>query len=230
MDRTILFFLLFLLGIAATAQNRLVPGYIVLTNGDTLKGHIQLKGYYTAPEQVYYTKDASGQGTDYSVKNCTAFGTNDEAYQRWIVKIDMSTMNEIDYIIHYEDSTLLDTVFLKQVYKGKNLSLYKYFRGNERGFLKEEKEKMHFFLRDKEKMQELILRYKNPTSNTAFYKKMSVHDGDLMKRTTQPFYRDQLCAYFDWDANRKFKRQVDALPYQETSLLKAIKTIDGMMR
>ena len=221
--------MLVFLCMAAVGQNRVAPGYVVLDNGDTLKGQIELKGHYTAPDFVYYTPASGGQGKAYSVENCKAFGTGDEIYERWVVKMDMSCMNRIDFKIFFEDSTLVDTVFLKQVYKGKHLTLYKYYRGNETGFLKSDREKMHFFLYDNDKLQELIISYKDATKDT--------HDpnvfryrADWSSRQTRMFFRDQLRAYFDWSAERKLRRQVDELQYEEAPMVKAVKSIDGKIR
>jgi hypothetical protein len=224
----ILFFIF--CSVASIAQNRMAPGYVVLENNDTLKGYIQLKGFYTAPDFVHYTKDPAAYGIDYSVKDCKAFGTSDEVYQRWIVKMDMSCMSRIDFNIVYEDSTLVDTVFLKRVFKGNSFALYKYYRGNETGLLKDEKEKMHFFLYDNEKLQELIISYKQPNKSYEHDPEVFRYRLDWTSRQTRMFFRDQLLTYFDWGSERRLKRQVDNLLYEEASLVKALESIDRKFR
>jgi hypothetical protein len=230
MFRPVLFLVLILSGTASIAQNRHAPGYIVLDNGDTLTGYIQLKGYYTAPDRVYYSKDAASKGIEYTVDNCRAFGTRDELYQRWTVKMDMSTMHELDFVIHNEGSTITDTVFLKQVYKGNTLALFKYFRGNEHSILQDAKEKMHFFLFDGGQMQELVIKYKNPIRDQTFVTRTSIYTGDLVKRKVHCFYRAQLSAYLDIASEPRLKKKIDELVYDEKNLVKIISAIDSKLK
>lgn len=218
-----------LFAVAAGAQTRPAAGYVVPDNGDTLRGQVEVRGFNTAPEQIYFTRDGGGR-QQYSVENCRAFGVGDEVYERWTVKMDMSCMSTMDFKVIFEDSILTTTVFLKRVYKGKHLGLYKYYRGNEAGLLKVDREKMHFFLADDENMQELVISYKEPNKDANTNLEAYKYRQDWTARQTRRFYRDQLRTYFDWSTDKKLKQLIDELQYDEASMVKAIIAVDAKMR
>jgi hypothetical protein len=230
MNRIILLLAMMLSGMASFAQHPLVPGYMVVNSGDTLRGFIKLRGHATAPDGITFSKESQGPGVHYSIENCSAFGTNDELYLRRAVKMDMSVMNKLDFRIHYQDSTLLDTVFLKRVYAGKTYSLFKYFDGNESGFLQEDKKKIHYFLFDGEQMRELVINFVDPTKNnkSMTYAELAIGAND--QRTTRPFYREQLSVYFDPKKERVLKRKLQGLEYEERPLMKFIALMDSKQK
>ena len=211
--------------IPTLSPNRLVPGYVVLNDGDTLTGKIHTVGYQTAPEYVFFSDEKSATRR-FSVDECAAFGNEDGVYERWSVKMEMSFMNRIDYIIHNEDSTLLDTVFLKRAYNGTTFSLYKYYRGNESGFLKAEDEKMHFFIHDKRNgtMQELILKFRNPYKGTTKFTTVPSFR-DLKVKEPVNIYRDQLLAYFGLPTG-KLRKKIERVAYTENDLSKILKELN----
>ena len=59
------------------SPDRLVPGYVVLNDGDTISGKIQLVGYQTALDYVYFSDEKSA-ARKFSVDDCMAFGTEGE--------------------------------------------------------------------------------------------------------------------------------------------------------
>ena len=208
------------------SQNRLVPGYVVLNDGDTLKGNIQMVGYQTAPDYVYFS-DGKSSVRRFSVEECAAFGTDEGVYQRWAVKMDMSCMNTMDYVIHFEDSTVVDTVFLKLAFKGPAYSLFKFYRGNENGFMKPEKEKMHYFIHDvrNNTMQELIRKFSNPGKGTSMFDN---RENFLHGTNRQEFavYKDQLYSYFDRASERKLSRRVANMAYIQKDLIAIFKALN----
>lgn len=224
MNRLIPLLILILFATLSRAQN--TQGYVVLESGDTLKGIVKLlDGYRSAPQLITLEASGAASAPYYSVKECKAFAIGDDEYIRATVTMDMSYFTSIDLTILYEDSTLTQTVFLKRIYKGKNISLLKYYDGQELGAFRAVNVKMHFFVQDADKVQELIMKYTNaPTKSVVRH--FDVDRGSSAMRQIRPIFRDQLRMYFDWLTEKKLLRKLDGSDYTEYHLLKLIPLID----
>lgn len=224
----LLFLLLALLAtFLACAQNGL--GYIVLKEGDTLRGELTVKqGYPNAPRIVGFAGTESAAAQEFSIHDCIAFVIGNNVYQRATVTMDMSYLSSSnDYRILYEDSMLTQTIFLKQVYKGKYFTLLKYFNGDETGFIRQPNIKLHFFINDGEKTQELIMKYSNmPYKDHPFDNEL----GSRAMRLQRPIYHNQLRMYYDWFKEKKLRKKIEYSEYREDHLVSIIKEIDSKYR
>jgi hypothetical protein len=206
--RLLLSLLAVFMAFALHAQKQ--PGYVLLDNGDTLTGSIRLK--QKEPLIVtFWNNDA----TEYSVKNCKAVSLNGkDNYERWTVRMDMSHMSKEDYVIHCEDSVRTSTVLLKQLYKGKTISLFHCYE------LKD-----HFFLYNGKEMQELIVKYVGPDPKINPIAAATIN-GQWSVREERAIYKDQLRMYLDDEKDRKLKYRLDEAEYRRRDLLPIIVAID----
>ena len=109
------------------AQSNYKPGYVVNFKNDTLNGFIDYREWARNPEEITFKQTLGGSPQKISVLNANAFGiTNSEYYDRFVVNITTSTV-ELTQLSHKLDTAYVtDTVFLKNVVDGKNISLYVY--------------------------------------------------------------------------------------------------------
>jgi hypothetical protein len=229
MNRLILTLTAFFTICACFAQSG--PGYVVLDSGDTLRGHLKLlEGYASAPVSIGLSATEGTPGKGYSVRECKAFAVGEDVYERATVTMNMSYLDEMDMNVLYQDSMLTQTLFLRRIYKGKNLSLLKYHNGEETGFFRAKNVKTHFFVQDPEKTQELIMAYNNRPIKSVAYDPSDFDRSSRAMRQIRPIYRDQLRIYFDWIREKKLVRRIDASEYREDHLLKIITEIDGKFR
>ncbi|WP_158990389.1 hypothetical protein [Mucilaginibacter sp. L196] len=127
--------LIFLTPLFSSAQNNYKPGYVVTLKGDTLKGYIDYKEWIQNPRGVNFKTDAGANQTSYSINNCSAFGANGfEYYRRYILPISQDKVQVSNLTIGVDTTTTTDTVFLKTVTSGKNITLLTYNDGIKRRF------------------------------------------------------------------------------------------------
>ena len=224
--RLIFLLLAILATFLAHAQGGL--GYILLKEGDTLRGDVRLKeGYPSAPRIVGFAGTESALPANFSANDCKSFRIGNDVYHSATVTMDMSYFSGLDdYKILNADSTLTRTIFLKEVYKGKHLTLLKYYNGAESGFFTKPNVKLHLFINDGENTRELIMKYTYAPDKGPF----DFERGSRAMRQLRPIYRDQLRMYYDWTQERKLTRKIDASEYSEENLLIIIKEIDGKFR
>jgi hypothetical protein len=125
--------LTFLTPLFSSAQNNYKPGYVVTLKGDTLKGYIDYKEWIQNPRAVNFKTDAEANQTLYSIDNCNAFGANGlEYYRRYILPISQDKVQVSNLTIGVDTTTTTDTVFLKTVTSGKNITLLTFNDGIKR--------------------------------------------------------------------------------------------------
>lgn len=108
------------------AQSNFKPGYVVTLKGDTLRGEIDYKEWIKNPKSIYFKNDA-GQVTDYTPANTSAFSIKGiDYYERFIMPISMDETEFSRLHIGPDSTKVIDTVFLRIITKGKNLTLYTY--------------------------------------------------------------------------------------------------------
>lgn len=108
------------------AQRNLQDGFVVLNNGDTLKGFINYREWYKNPASIMFST-AKGSGMQrYKLQDITCFAVNErEMYQRYFVRISMDRQL-VGNIGEKDTSGKKDTVFLKVLQTGKNVTLFSY--------------------------------------------------------------------------------------------------------
>jgi hypothetical protein len=120
------------------AQSNFHKGYVVNLSGDTLKGAVDFKEWYRNPRQIRFKADGASKADEYTVANATAFGVAGyDHYQRFTVPVAQDKI-AISELAHSVDTTVvIDTVFLKVVATGKQVSLYAYVDKKEELFIQE---------------------------------------------------------------------------------------------
>lgn len=121
-----LLFILHILSSSIIAQKNFTAGAIILNNGDTLKGYIDYREWHTNPESILFTAAKEKKGVIYKKSDIGYFEiTAQEAYKRYLVRISMDP-ETITSISDKDTSARIDTVFLKVLHQGKNLTLLSY--------------------------------------------------------------------------------------------------------
>jgi hypothetical protein len=109
------------------AQSNYQPGYMVNSKGDTIKGYIDYKERSLIPSDFKFKSAKDSEAKKYDLTNSLAFGINDlEAYQRFVVDISMSKESLGNLSYGLDTSSIRDTVFLKVLQDGKNVTLFAY--------------------------------------------------------------------------------------------------------
>ena len=123
-----LLFPVLLFSLSSSAQGYL-PGYVVPNNGDTLKGYIKYVRTENSPRVIRFKADANAKVNKYPVANVRYFSIDigyPLDFQRYSGPISMDDI-KIDNITTLRDTSFrIDTVFLKILRKGKNITLYSY--------------------------------------------------------------------------------------------------------
>ena len=108
-----------------SAQNNYQPGYIILHNGDTVKGLINQQKWEKYAGQVFF-KDENRITHKYSPKNIKGFATEKRNFisAGIFTEVGNSNINKLTYNENLE--LVADTVFLETIIKGKK-SLHYYY-------------------------------------------------------------------------------------------------------
>lgn len=128
MKRIILFTLLSVSGTIVFAQPNFKRGFVVAANGDTLRGYIHHREWWSNPTDFLFspTPDRNNAAT-YTVGNAQAAAVDGfVTYERFTVSVSMNETQESRLGFVRDSSTVIDTVFLRVVTRGNKLSLYAY--------------------------------------------------------------------------------------------------------
>ncbi|MEO8947323.1 MAG: hypothetical protein ABI308_02870 [Mucilaginibacter sp.] len=121
-----LFILLILLPALSFAQSNNKPGYIVTLQGDTIKGFITFKGWNT-PDKIIFKNNADAVMQTYTPTKINGFGLKGgNTYQTYKGRISEDRMDLSSLSIGIDSTFSKDTVFLRVVKKGKNVTLLHY--------------------------------------------------------------------------------------------------------
>lgn len=109
------------------AQNNFKPGYRVNLKGDTINGYVDYQEWDNNPKSFRFKTDPGSKYQTYFIANTSAFGINKLGYfEKQVVSVSMNKirLSELSNVV--DTSKITDTVFLKVLAKGKNISLYSY--------------------------------------------------------------------------------------------------------
>ncbi len=113
-----------------TAQKHYLEGFIVQTDGDTIKGFIGYNNWNDNPDYVNYRSTKEGQTIKYLPYEILAFGVNEDLFESSFVYYEISP--RATEILKFNPDLQLEQkqVFLRILYKGeKTLALYKTHSG-----------------------------------------------------------------------------------------------------
>jgi len=120
--------IVFLLPLFSKAQSNYKPGYVVTLSNDTIKGFIDYKEWENNPAQFNF-KGAinSKQITHYDLGNAISFGINGlDQYRRNTVSLSNDRTELSNLSTGIDTTTTQETLFLKVLTTGKNLTLFLY--------------------------------------------------------------------------------------------------------
>jgi hypothetical protein len=120
------------------SQKNFDKGYLVTKSNDTLRGFIDYKERKKNPTTFDFRPAMDGKTQTFTSNNCNAYGVDEaESFESHVVDITMGE-TDIDRLSNVPDlSSRTDTVFLRVLQAGKNVTLYSYVDNvKERFYLK----------------------------------------------------------------------------------------------
>ena len=218
MKKVIVFFIACIAIVAGYGQPPAV-GYVAISGGDTLNGHVQLKTNSEGYSFITVASTPSAEPQLYPLRFVKAYrlSNSKDVYSKWFVKMDMTYLDKWDLTVVNVDSTRWDTVFLKLLYEGKNLSMYTCRDVKER-----------FFIYDKGRMQELIIKWSYPPDfRLPSYEFLARAE----RRQILAIYRDQLLIYVNQIRDRaELEYKASNAQYNEKDLKRIIKALDEQLK
>jgi hypothetical protein len=123
--KTILFFLL---PVCSAAQSNYKPGYVVTTKGDTLKGFIDYRGWDSNPNAISFKATADSRDIKrYTVNDIDFFDVGGfESYKKGTCSVSKDVTNLTGLSSARDTAYDIETIFLKVLQKGKNVTLYSF--------------------------------------------------------------------------------------------------------
>lgn len=189
----------------SNAQNFL-SGYIIKSNGDSVRGQINYKNWERNPKTISFHSANSTIEQIFTTDQLREFDiTGQDHYLKATIQKDMRPVNydaSEDDINSSSLASVKDTVFLRQLVKGGKISLYELIDS-----------KTHYFIQKRgEEIQELQYRI-------ALRKEQSGY--------TQLFiFRDQLKAMFPTEANA-IAAKIERAQYSARDLQKIVELLNG---
>lgn len=119
--------LLLFVSFLSFGQSNFQSGYVITNSHDTLKGYIDYKEWSINPSSIAF-RSTPGEGTQtFTIGDCRAFSINSrESYQRFAVDMSMSEVDVARLSIGMNLAKIRDTVFLRGLQAGTNVTLFSY--------------------------------------------------------------------------------------------------------
>jgi hypothetical protein len=119
--------LFLLLPFLSFSQSNYKPGYIVTNTGEKMPGWINYKEKEQNPTSITFKPGERAAAQTYKLADCKEYGLNGlETYQRFAVDVSQSKEDLSNLSFGLDTTVIRDTVFLKVIQAGKNVSLYSY--------------------------------------------------------------------------------------------------------
>ena len=203
-------FLVLLLPLISYSQTNFKPGYVVSLKGDTLRGNIDFREWGKNPRQIAFKKDLNKNDIIiFSDKNTKAFSVAGlEYFERLISHISQDQVEMSNIKQGADTSYIIDTVFMRVLTKGPNITLFSYTDNI--------KTRYYLLEREKEYPEELIYRV---------YYSLENHS-DLVTENRYQSQLDHLALKYNLN-NNKFETQISSCSYTETDLVKVAQVING---
>lgn len=196
--------------VIALSQSNYKAGYVVTLQGDTIKGYIDYREWSKNPSAVTFKKDiASKQNEQYTILNTSAFALYGfESYKRFVLWVSGDKTNVTDLTIGADTTRALDTVFLRVLNTGKNVTLYAY---------SDELKERFFISENGNQPVELIHRlYFDPAQNS-----------NIITQNSYRLQLQQLAAKYQPD-DKKLPGSIQNANYSIKYLLPLVIEINGM--
>jgi len=192
--------LLLFIFITAFSQNNILPGYIVLPSKDTVRGSIDYRNWEKNPKQIRFSPSTS-DFKSYTIDDIDAFGvTGMDYYRKATVTMDDNPVRISDVSTYTQELIQKQTVFLRILTEGKELTLYEFVNF-----------KPHYFIaKAGESPEELGYRL--------------IKDDNTSTIATHNDFRIQLKKLVSVNGNLSVEqsRKIDQLNYKEKDLVKFV--------
>lgn len=192
--------------ITTFSQKNMLPGYIVLPSKDTVWGSIDYRNWEKNPKEIMFSS-SSAESRSYTTNDIDAFGiTGRDYYRKATVSVDDNTVNAWEVSIYNKELIHEQTVFLRILNEGKELTLYEFVNF-----------KPHYYIaKPGGPAQELIYRLtKNSelSSNVITYDDFKIQLKELLSNNGALSYERSL--------------KIDRLNYKEKDLVKFVSQVNG---
>jgi hypothetical protein len=119
--------LFILMPFLSIAQSNYKSGYRITNNGDSIPGFINYREKEQNPSSFTFKQTVTGPSQIFTISDSKGYGLNGlEKYERYMVDINQSKEALADVSVGLDSSSIRDSVFLKIIQAGKNLTLYAY--------------------------------------------------------------------------------------------------------
>jgi hypothetical protein len=120
-------YLLFLIPFISSAQSNFQKGYMLTNTNDTIQGYINYRERSVNPNSFQFKAQPNSSVQTFSLTNSAGYAVGGmEKFQRFIIDISMSSRNVSNLSVGPEFRSKRDTVFLKVIQEGENVTLYLY--------------------------------------------------------------------------------------------------------
>lgn len=182
-------------------------GYYVNADGDTIKG--LATSLSNGPEYSFSFKpDEDSNSTIILFSACRVFCIENNSFLKWHGKRSMSYIDKVDQSLVNIDSGITATIPLKQIFKGKQTTLYHF-----------EDQTNHFFISAEDTIMELLIFYTYSKGWDLYRKRPSTPTYDV-----HAVFRFQLAGLLGDD--EKKKNWIEATEFDEKSLKKLLQKFD----
>jgi hypothetical protein len=202
MKNTLLFFLIFCIGISTYAQDKFQKGYYVDNNGKKVLALIQNENWEVSPERFNYKFFDNGKVNTLSLKDAQEFSIDNLfKFQRFEITVDMASDDANNAKTNKTPKYTQKTAFLKVLVASDQASLFEY---------KSEDQQRFFYRKGNGKVT--LLRYNS-------YKEQLKNDLSTSCKTISddfPYTKAKLGDYFYAynTCNQSGKKQVDFREYE----------------
>lgn len=136
--------------INASAQRNFKPGYVVSLIGDTTKGWIDYKEWRENPRFITFKSNEQSPEQNHSTQTIQVFGILDaDEFKRYVGPVTKGEVELAELSTGIDSSFVTDSIFLKTLVSGDNVTLYSYT----------DKIKMRFFIAEKNSAPIELKRY-----------------------------------------------------------------------
>jgi len=211
----LLLFLVIFLPIFSFAQDNYQPGVIVNQKGDTIHGFIDFREWDKEPNEIKFKTDTSAQPVKYSARQIQYFNVSVgylAEYQRYGGRITTDETDINKLLIGRDTSYRIDTVFLKIIQRGKNLTLFSF----------SDNIKTRYYISEKSGDIPQELGYR------VYYNSQDENDYSRTKYDNVYQYQLYSAAVKANLATESFKLDISRASYDENSILPIVSKINGI--
>ena len=120
--------ILFLIPFISLAQSNYKPGYVVILQGDTVRGFIDYRGWDSNPTSISFKSSLSDSKPQlFTIGTIQLFNVNGiSTYQKFTCRVSTDETNTSRLMVGKDSSSKTETIFLQVLEKGSNVALYAY--------------------------------------------------------------------------------------------------------